>query len=150
MTKKDYSNFTKEQLLSLIEKLEDKKKYGLVWDEERVPEKVVDECINNLPVLSEIKDKEISTDGNDPTHIIIEGDNFHALSVLNYTHSGKIDVIYIDPPFNTGAKDWKYNNSYVDINDTWRHSKWIQFMYNRLKISKDLLADDGVLICAII
>jgi len=80
---------------------------------------------------------------------LIEGDNYHALSVLNYTHAGKIDVIYIDPPYNTGAKDWKYNNDYVDINDTYRHSKWLSMMYNRLVLAKQLLKDNGVLICAI-
>jgi adenine-specific DNA-methyltransferase len=149
MTRKDYNNLNKDQLIEVIEKLEKGKKYGLVWDEERVPEKILIDCSENLPVLTEIKDKDISKDENEPTHIIIEGDNFHALSVLNYTHYGKIDVIYIDPPFNTGAKDWKYNNAFVDKNDTWRHSKWIQFMYNRLKIAKNLLSDDGVLICAI-
>jgi adenine-specific DNA-methyltransferase len=105
MAKKDYSNLTKDQLLEVIEKLEGKKKYGLVWDEERVPEKVVTDCQDKLPVLTEVKGKEINTDENEPTHILIEGDNYHALSVLNYTHKGKIDLIYIDPPYNTGSKD---------------------------------------------
>ena len=149
MVRKDYSGLNKEQLIEIVEKLEQGKKYGLVWDEERVPEKIVSDCADNLPVLTEVKEKTIYNNENEPTHIIIEGDNFHALSVLNYTHFGKIDVIYIDPPFNTGAKDWKYNNAFVDKNDTWRHSKWIQFMYNRLKIAKNLLSEDGVLICAI-
>jgi adenine-specific DNA-methyltransferase len=119
MAKKDYSNLTKDQLLEVIEKLEGKKKYGLVWDEERVPEKVVTDCQDKLPVLTEVKGKEITTDENEPTHILIEGDNYHALSVLNYTHKGKIDLIYIDPPYNTGkAKDFMYNDSYVDKQDT--------------------------------
>ena len=81
--------------------------------------------------------------------MLIEGDNYHALSVLNYTHKGKIDVIYIDPPYNTGAKDWRYNNDYVDKNDGYRHSKWLSMMANRLKLAKRLLKPDGVLICAI-
>ena len=115
MAKKDYSNLTKDQLLEVIEKLEGKKKYGLVWDEERVPEKVVTDCQDKLPVLTEVKGKEIITDENEPTHILIEGDNYHALSVLNYTHKGKIDLIYIDPPYNTGSKDnvFIYNDKYV-------------------------------------
>ncbi|MDP1852907.1 MAG: DNA methyltransferase [Candidatus Omnitrophota bacterium] len=68
---------------------------------------------------------------------------------MNYTHKGRIDAIYIDPPFNTGAKDWKYNNNYVDVNDQWRHSKWLSMMSKRLQLAKSLLKRDGVLICAI-
>lgn len=141
--------FEKEELLKLIDNLKEKKKYGLVWDEEKVPERIALNCKNQLPVLTEVKDNDISNGEHQPTHIIIEGDNYHALSVLNYTHNGKIDAIYIDPPYNTGAKDWKYNNDFVDKIDTWRHSKWIQFMYNRLLLAKDLLTEDGSLICAI-
>ena len=149
MAKKDYSNLTKEQLLEVIEKLEGKKKYGLVWDEERVPEKVVTDCKDKLPVLSEVKDKEITTDENEPTHILIEGDNYHALSVLNYTHKGKIDLIYIDPPYNTGNKDFIYNDKYVEKEDTWRHSKWISFMDKRLELAKNLLDEKGVIFISI-
>jgi adenine-specific DNA-methyltransferase len=149
MTKKDYNNLSKEELVDLIDKLESKKKYGLVWDEERVPEKVVKDCQQKLPVLTEVSGKSITTNEKEPTHILIEGDNFHSLSVLSYTHKNQIDAIYIDPPYNTGSKDWKYNNDYVDSIDSWRHSKWIQFMYNRLLLAKELLTDDGALICAI-
>ena len=150
MAKKDYSNLTKEQLLDVIEKLEGKKKYGLVWDEERVPEKVVTDCQDKLPVLTEVKDKEITTAKNEPTHILIEGDNYHALSVLNYTHKGKIDLIYIDPPYNTGkADEFMYNDKYVDINDGYRHSKWLSFMNKRLVLAKNLLTDKGVIFLAI-
>jgi len=106
-------------------------------------------CKEKLPVLFEDGKKEISTDIKEPVHLLIEGDNYHALSVLNYTHRRKIDVIYIDPPYNTGAKDWKYNNDYVDINDQWRHSKWLSFMEKRLKLAKNLLKRNGVLICTI-
>lgn len=128
MAKKDYSNYSKEQLLETIRKLESRKKYGLVWDEERIPEKVVTDCKENLPVLHEIKGKEITTDETQPTHILIEGDNYHALSVLNYTHKGRIDLIYIDPPYNTGNNDFRYNDKFVDKEDGWRHSKWVNFM----------------------
>src|SRR3989344_2834630 len=76
---------------------------------------------------------------------LIEGDNYHALSVLNYTHKGKIDVIYIDPPYNTGARDWKYNNNYVDSTDSFRHSKWLSLMCKRLILAKNLLKNDGVI-----
>lgn len=149
MAKKDYSNLTRDQLLEIIEKLEGKKKYGLVWDEERVPEKVVTDCQDKLPVLTEVKGKEITTDENEPTHILIEGDNYHALSVLNYTHKGKIDLIYIDPPYNTGNKDFIYNDKYVEKEDTWRHSKWISFMNKRLELAKELLTEKGVIFISI-
>ena len=147
MAKKDYKNWNKNDLIKEIEQLRKRKKYGLVWEDKQ--EDVVDRCKTELPVLEEVKSKEIITDPEKPMNLLIEGDNYHALSVLNYTHKGKIDVIYIDPPYNTGAKDWKYNNDYVDINDQWRHSKWISFMRNRLRISKSLLKKDGVMIIAI-
>jgi len=149
MAKKDYSKLEKEDLLKVIEKLESHKKYGLIWEEEKTKEKFKEDSENALPVLKEIKSKEIKFDKVKPTNIMIEGDNYHALSVLNYTHRGKIDVIYIDPPYNTGAKDWKYNNNYVDNNDTYRHSKWLSMMNNRLRVAKRLLKKEGVLICAI-
>ncbi|MCZ2129301.1 MAG: site-specific DNA-methyltransferase [Bacteroidia bacterium] len=149
MAKKDYSNLTKDQLLEVIEKLEGKKKYGLVWDEERVPEKVVTDCQDKLPVLTEVKGKEIITDENEPTHILIEGDNYHALSVLNYTHKGKVDLIYIDPPYNTGNNDFIYNDKYVDRNDTFRHSKWLNFMNKRLELAKELLKSTGAIFISI-
>ena len=120
-----------------------------MWDEERTKEKFEADAEGKLPVLKEVKSKEINTDPDKPTHILIEGDNFHALSVLAYTHEKAIDVIYLDPPYNTGAKDWKYNNDFVDINDAYRHSKWLSMMSNRLKVAKRLLKRDGVLICAI-
>lgn len=145
----DYSKLSKEELLKVVEKLESRKKYGLIWDEERTKEQFEKESENALPVLKEVKGKEIKTDPSKPVNILIEGDNYHALSVLNYTHQGKIDVIYIDPPYNTGAKDWKYNNDYVDMNDTYRHSKWLSMMSKRLRLAKKLLREDGVLICAI-
>lgn len=146
---KDYSKIEKEDLLKVIEKLESRKKYGLIWDEEKTKEKFEKESENALPVLKEVKSKEIKTDPTKPTNILIEGDNYHALSVLNYTHQGKIDVIYIDPPYNTGSKDWKYNNDYVLKEDTFRHSKWLSFMSKRLRLAKNLLKDTGILICTI-
>ncbi len=85
-----------------------------------------------------------------PWHTLIEADNYHALQLLEYLYAGKVDCIYIDPPYNTGARDWKYNNDYVDGNDGWRHSKWLSFMEKRLRLAKKLLKPDtGVLICTI-
>lgn len=84
-----------------------------------------------------------------PNHILIEGDNLEALTALSYTHEGKIDVIYIDPPYNTGNKDFVYNDSFVDTEDSYRHSKWLSFMNKRLKIAKKLLSDKGVIFISI-
>ena len=83
-------------------------------------------------------------------HTLIEADNYHALQLLEYLYAGKVDCIYIDPPYNTGAKDWKYNNDYVDGNDSYRHSKWLSMMQKRLKLAKRLLnPKDSVLIVTI-
>ena len=87
---------------------------------------------------------------SDLWHTLIEADNYHALQLLEYLYAGKVDCIYIDPPYNTGARDWKYNNDYVDGNDTYRHSKWLSFMQKRLKLAKMLLNPlDSVLIVTI-
>lgn len=149
MPKKDYSSWDKKELIERIHALEKRKKYGLVWDVEREPENVVLESANSLPVFIEVPEKNITNEPGEKPHILIEGDNYHALSVLNYTHKKAIDVIYIDPPYNTGAEDWKYNNNYVDKEDGYRHSKWLSFMNNRLRLAKNLLKPKGVLICAI-
>ena len=146
MAKNNYANYTHAQLVEEIKKLNKRKKYGLVWEEEKTKEKFEAEAEGKLPVLVEDKKREIkSKDSEKPTHILIEGDNYHALSVLNYTHAKRIDVMYFDPPYNTGAKDWKYNNDYVDKEDSFRHSKWISMMNNRLKLAKNLLKPDGII-----
>ncbi|BBM89970.1 adenine-specific DNA-methyltransferase [Spirochaetota bacterium] len=130
-----------------IEQLQ-KTRLGLYWDKEKEPEQVVLDCENNLPVLKRIKGKEIKSDKGEE-NILIEGDNFHALTCLNYTHQGKIDVIYIDPPYNTGNKDFKYNDRFVDSNDGYRHSKWLNFMEKRLILAKKLLKETGVIFISI-
>lgn len=147
--KNKYADWSKEELVKRVEALEKRKKYGLVWDEERTKEKFEADAEGKLPVLKEVKTKEIKTDPDKPTHILIEGDNYHALSVLSYTHEKSIDVIYIDPPYNTGNQSWKYNNAYVERDDAFKHSKWLSFMYKRLLLAKRLLKKDGALIVAI-
>ncbi len=134
----------------MVEKLESRKKYGLIWDEEKTKERFENEAENALPILKEVKGKEIqdSSEPNTP-HILIEGDNYHTLSVLNFTHQGAFDVIYADPPYNTGAKNWRYNNDYVDENDVFRHSKWLSFMKKRLNLARTLLKDEGIIIVTI-
>ena len=88
--------------------------------------------------------------GDKPYHVVINGENHHALEALRFTHAGKVDCIYIDPPYNSGARDWKYNNDYVDETDAYRHSKWLAFMERRLRLAKELLnPDDSVLIITI-
>jgi len=150
---KDYSKLEKQDLIKVIEKLESRKKYGLIWDEEKVKEQFEKDTANALPVLKEIKSKEIIDKNGGPVNILIEGDNYHALSVLNFTHQGKIDVIYIDPPYNTGNKDFKYNDNFssrfVEKEDSYRHSKWLSFMSKRLKLAKNLLSDSGVIFISI-
>lgn len=147
MTKRNYQNWSKEELIQEVVKLEKRKKYGMVWEDK--PEYVAILCKEKLPILEEDINKEVAENKRKAVNIFIEGDNYHALSVLNYTHKGKVDVIYIDPPFNTGAKNWKYNNNYVEREDSFRHSKWLSFMEKRLKLAKPLLKRKGVLICAI-
>ena len=142
-----YSHWTKEQLVDEVARLRKRKKYGLVWEDK--PEDVVEQCKTELPVLKEVKNKAIAKDKNGPVNILIEGDNYHALSVLNYTHKGKIDVIYIDPPYNTGNKDFKYNDHWVDKEDTYRHSKWLSFLSGRLRFAKNLLKSNGVMFISI-
>ena len=130
-----------------IQTLKKQKKYGLVWEDK--PEDVVIQCQENVPILSEIKDRKIFSQKDKITNLLIEGDNYHALSVLNYTHKGKINVIYADPPYNTGNKSWKYNNDYVEKEDSFRHSKWISYIHKRVLLARNLLTDDGILIFAI-
>ncbi len=137
----------KAEIIRLRKELKKRKKYGLVWEEKT--EEVVEMCKEKLPVLKEVKSKEIINDKNKPVNILIEGDNYHALSVLNYTHAKKVDVIYIDPPYNTGNKDFIFNDDYVDKEDAYRHSKWLSFMEKRLRLARNLLKDSGVIFISI-
>lgn len=121
------------------------KKYGLVFEEHR--EKIDELLEENAPVLVEQEDLFIDNGGE--MNFLIEGDNLAALKLLEKTHKGKIDVIYIDPPYNTGNKDFMYDDDYIDEEDSFRHSKWISFMKNRLFLAKDLLKEDGILFVSI-
>ncbi len=145
----EIEGLTSEERSSLLGLLRESKTYGLVWEDK--PEDVEEKLKTQLPILLEVKDKAIlSTNSNSPNHLIIEGDNLEALSSLAYTHSNQFDVIYIDPPYNTGKKDeFKYNDRYVDGEDEYRHSEWLSFMYRRLKIAKRLLAPNGILFISI-
>jgi adenine-specific DNA-methyltransferase len=144
---KKIEDYSKEELIEAVKDLRKRKKFGLVWEEKL--EDVVEQCKKELPVLESVETKTIQESDEKPTHLIIEGDNYHALSVLNYTHANKIDVIYIDPPYNTGNQSWKYNNNYVERDDPWLHTKWLSMMNQRLILAKNLLKNDGALIVAI-
>lgn len=139
---------TNDEKSALIELLSRQKKYGLVWEDK--PEDVEERLRDELPVLTEDTSKAIISEETDaPNHILIEGDNLEALTALAYTHEGKIDVIYIDPPYNTGNKDFIYNDQYVDKEDSYRHSKWLSFMSKRLRIAKQLLSEEGSIFISI-
>lgn len=140
---------TNDEKSALIELLRKQKKYGLVWEDK--PENVEERLREELPVLIEDTSKAIiSEDADAPNHILIEGDNLEALTALAYTHEGKIDVIYIDPPYNTGKKDeFKYNDKYVDAQDDYRHSKWLSFMSKRLRLAQKLLKKTGIIFISI-
>jgi len=135
--------------------------YGLHWLD--VPEAFEDDVQNKLPILKEVKEKAIANYDGKPTHILIEGDNYHALTCLNYTHKGKIDLIYIDPPYNTGSterselfkyKDKRFIDQYPDgtpvpKDHPFRHSYWLSFMAKRLELAKSLLSDSGLIFISI-
>lgn len=139
---------TDNERSALLGLLRENKSYGLVWEDK--PEDIEERLRDELPILTEVPERAIISEDKDaPNHILIEGDNLEALATLAYTHEGKIDVIYIDPPYNTGNKDFIYNDSYVDKEDSYRHSKWLSFMSRRLKIAKKLLSDRGVIFISI-
>ena len=132
----------------LLEAVSERKPYGLVWEESS--EEAWDTMQDKLPVLVEDPSKRLdAAPEGSPNHVLIEGDNLNALAALSYTHAGKIDVIYIDPPYNTGNKDFVYNDSFVDKEDGYRHSKWLSFMDRRLRIAKKLLSEKGVIFISI-
>ena len=149
----DYLDWSKIELVKEIKKLNERRKYGLVWNEEKTKEVFEKESQGKLPVLTEDIKKSISDNKNKlaPYNVLIEGDNYHALSVLNYTHNKKIDIIYIDPPYNLGGEigAFRYNDKYVTDDDGYKHSKWLSFMRNRLILAKKMLKKDGLLMISI-
>jgi adenine-specific DNA-methyltransferase len=144
---KAIDGLSQDERAYLINLVNTKKKFGLVWEDK--PEDVEEQLRENLPVLKELKERAIVNGEENPNHILIEGDNLHALTALSFTHEGKIDVIYIDPPYNTGNKDFKYNDTFIDKEDTFKHSKWLSFMDKRLRIAKRLLSEKGVIFISI-
>ncbi len=133
--------------LSMIENELTKKKYGLIW--EKHEERVDKELENQIPTFEEIKDKEIVSRPNEKFNFLLEGDNLHSLYLLEKTHKEKIDVIYIDPPYNTGNNDFTYGDETLSKEDEYKHSKWLSFMERRLVIAKNLLSNKGFLFISI-
>jgi adenine-specific DNA-methyltransferase len=164
----NYDNWSKEELIKELRRIKETK-YGLVWHRD-LPEEKIDTLINPdartpnemfpnemagkpFPILKEVKGKELNNDKDKRVNLLIEGDNYHSLAVLNFTHQEAIDLIYIDPPYNTGNDDFIYNDKiksgYVKRDDPFRHSKWLAFMEKRLKLAKNLLKKDGVMFMSI-
>lgn len=159
MTEKELQQQRENRILKLEKEVEKWKKavktqrYGLVWL--NVPEGFEDDVENKLPILEEVPKKAIKSKDDKPTHLLIEGDNYHTLTCLNYTHKGKIDVIYIDPPYNTGKDGFRYKDKrildqYPDGTEVpedhpFRHSYWLSFMRKRLELAKDLLTPEGII-----
>lgn len=161
------SQIKREQMISFLEKLKEQhsddesliainqiekeltsKKYGLVWEEHE--EEVDVKMQTHIPVFTEAKEREIvGNSDSEEYNFLLEGDNLHSLNLLEKTHRGKIDVIYIDPPYNTGSKDFMYNDMQVAYEDTFRHSKWLSFMAERLLIAKKLLSKQGMIFISI-
>lgn len=159
-----YDEWSKEELIKEITRIKETT-YGLVWHRD-LPGEKIDILINPdartpselfpnemtgrpFPVLKEIAAKAVETKEAEQTNLLIEGDNYHSLAVLNFTHQAAIDVIYIDPPYNTGNKDFVYNDKFVDREDAFRHSKWLAFMEKRLKLARNLLKKEGAIFISI-
>ena len=124
------------------------KKYGLVWEEHE--EEVDVKMRTHIPVFTEVEAKEIvGASESEQYNFLLEGDNLHSLKLLEKTHKGKIDVIYIDPPYNTGNKDFKYDDTFVDKLDSYKNSKWLSFMWSRLKVAHKLLSSEGIIFISI-
>ena len=144
----EIEGLTDHERSALLGLLRENKTYGLVWEDKK--EDVEDKMQEELPVLKEVPKRAIISDSKDaPNHILIEGDNLEALTTLAYTHAGRIDVIYIDPPYNTGNKDFVYNDKFINFDDEYKHSMWLSFMSRRLRIAKQLLSEKGVIFISI-
>ena len=143
--KSKYNHLSKDELIAQLIKRDSERKLGLVWERDQIEH---DRALNgDFVALNFVPELSV---GSDPyRNILIEGDNFDALRYLSIAFRGRIKCIYIDPPYNTGNKDFIYNDQFVDKEDAYKHSKWLEFMYRRLTLSLDLLADDGAIFVSI-
>lgn len=142
--KAQYEDINSIYVINDIESSLTKTKHGLVWEEHE--ERVDVEIKTKVPVFSEVLEKEITTDSNLPYNFLLEGDNLHSLYLLEKTHKEKVDIALLDPPYNTGNKDFKYDDCYLSQDDDFKHSKWLSFMEKRLRIVYNLLKDSGMII----
>ena len=140
-----YDRYSKEELIKIIEDRDRKPKFGLVWERDEIEfDRSFNQDFVALDVLPDL------SCGTGPwANLLIEGDNFDALRYLRMTHAGRVKCICIDPPYNTGNKDFIYNDRFVDKDDLYKHSKWLEFLYQRFLLARDLLAEDGVLLVCI-
>lgn len=137
----DYSIYSKDQLIDLLKRRETQTPLGIVWERDEIEH---DKALNDDFVAMDVH-PELSTGDAPWTNLLIEGDNFDALRYLRMTFKGKVKVICIDPPYNTGNKDFIYNDKFLDKDDRFKHSVWLEFMYRRLVLAKELLRNDGVI-----
>lgn len=141
----NYDDYSKDQLVRMLRERDRRPQFGLVWERDEIAHDV---SVNSDFVAMD-QDPGLSCGQGAQTNLIIEADNFDALRYLRMTHAGRIKCIYIDPPYNTGNKDFIYNDRFVDKDDTYRHSKWLEFMFRRLELAKELLTEDGVIFVSI-
>lgn len=140
-----YDDLNKTQLVELLEKHDRTKKLGLVWERDEID---ADKALDHDFIVAQI-DGDLSDKPSPWDNLVIEGDNYDALRWLRMTHRGRVKCIYIDPPYNTGNKDWVYNDRYMSADDRFRQSTWLEFLYRRLTLARDLLAEDGVILISI-
>jgi len=140
-----YDDLPREQLIELLKKRDRTKKLGLVWERDEIEaDNAVDANFVAATIIPDLSDKPAPW-----RNMVIEGDNYDALRWLRMTMAGQIKCIYIDPPYNTGAKDWVYNDHYANPEDAYFHSTWLEFLFCRLTLARDLLAEDGVILVSI-
>ena len=144
-TRRDYDNLTKDELIRILQRRDAERQFGLVWERDELE---ADRALNEDFIALDL-DPKLSHGQAPYRNLIIEGDNYDALRHLRMTHKGRIKCIYIDPPYNTGNKDFVYNDRFVDKTHRYRHSLWLEFMYRRLTLARELLADDGVILVSI-
>jgi adenine-specific DNA-methyltransferase len=141
----NYDDYSREQLLRLLRERDRRPRFGLVWERDEIDH---DLSVNGDFVALD-RDAALSCGDGPQRNLIVEGDNFDALRFLRMTHTGRVKCIYIDPPYNTGNRDFIYNDRFIDKDDAWRHSKWLEFMFRRLELARELLSEDGVIFVSI-
>lgn len=140
-----YDDLSAAQLVHLLEKRDRERKLGLVWERDEIEaDRAIDANFVATDLISELSDRPAPW-----SNLVIEADNYDALRWLRMTNARRVKCIYIDPPYNTGNRDWVYNDHYIDPNDRYRHSTWLEFLFRRLTLARDLLTPDGVILVSI-